>query len=72
MAEKTKTSKFEKTAKISTSFILQCNNRGQIIIPKAVRQSFGSINGEFDIFSSGKDIFLKKVKDDKAGNRVGK
>jgi bifunctional DNA-binding transcriptional regulator/antitoxin component of YhaV-PrlF toxin-antitoxin module len=69
MAEKNKTMNATKT---STPFILQCNNRGQIIIPKAVRQSLGSIGGEFDIFSAGKDIFLKKVKDSQSGNRAGK
>jgi AbrB family looped-hinge helix DNA binding protein len=59
MAEKTN---IPKAAKTNAPFILQCNKRGQIIIPKEIRQSLGSIEGEFDIFSAGKDIFLKKVK----------
>lgn len=64
MAEKTK------ITKTNTPYILQCNKRGQIIIPKEIRQSLGSIKGEFDIFSAGKDIFLKKVKDNRTDNRA--
>lgn len=70
--KKTKMAEKTKPIKANTPFILQCNNRGQIIIPKEIRQSLGSIEGEFDIFSAGKDIFLKKVRDNKADKKAGR
>ncbi|MCX6706749.1 MAG: AbrB/MazE/SpoVT family DNA-binding domain-containing protein [Candidatus Woesearchaeota archaeon] len=47
-------------------YIIQCNKRGQIVIPKEARERLELSEGEFELFSAGKDIFLKKVKQ---GNR---
>lgn len=42
--------------------IVQCDKRGQIVIPKAIRKSLNIIEDEgFWIFKTKEGIFLKKI-----------
>ncbi|HLC98395.1 MAG TPA: AbrB/MazE/SpoVT family DNA-binding domain-containing protein [Candidatus Nanoarchaeia archaeon] len=41
-------------------YLVQCDKRGQIVIPKELRQKLGIVKADFDLFSIKEEgIFLK-------------
>lgn len=48
--------------------VVQCDKRGQIVIPKDIREKLGINESDFDLFSVGEKAIFLKLRKSKKGH----